>query len=359
MSSIYPPLYDVETSLKQSKVCVTGVTGYVASAIVERLLASGHIVHATCRNPDAPILDQLRNLHNGKTHLHIFKADLLDDGSFDDAIKGCDAVIHVASPFAMTVAESQIDEKLIRPAVNGTANVLGTVSRSPSVHTVVLTSSVAAMQSSPLDHGINYAVSEKDWNPVGREAPYPLSKTLAEKKAWDLYRSQGESKRWRLVTINPGFVVGPAPILPETSESVTIVRRILSGEFRWAGIRLGSGTVDVRDVAAAHCAVLSRGESSGRYLCVAQSGFINDIAIAASEATGRKVDSCFMIPKPIVWALAPWAVGVSRKTIEGWVNNEPKYDTSKIRSEFGFAFIPLKESVRDMIKAMEGKAASN
>jgi len=32
-------------------VCLTGATGYVAGPIVERLLALGHTVHATCRDP--------------------------------------------------------------------------------------------------------------------------------------------------------------------------------------------------------------------------------------------------------------------------------------------------------------------
>lgn len=57
--------------------------------------------------------------------LKLFKADLLQPGSFDGAFQGCDFVVHVASPFIVNVAGAEAAEKLVEPAVQGTAHVLG------------------------------------------------------------------------------------------------------------------------------------------------------------------------------------------------------------------------------------------
>lgn len=47
------PLYEIETSAAPTTVCVTGATGYIAAPIIQRLLAAGHTVRATCRDPNA------------------------------------------------------------------------------------------------------------------------------------------------------------------------------------------------------------------------------------------------------------------------------------------------------------------
>ncbi len=46
----------------------------------------------------------------------------------------------------------------------------------------------------------------------------PRSKKLAEERAWELAKGQG---RWRLVTINPGVVLGPPMAPRKDSESVS------------------------------------------------------------------------------------------------------------------------------------------
>jgi hypothetical protein len=45
------PLYDAEKDAAPRTVCVTGASSYVAGSIIPRLLAAGHTVHATVRNP--------------------------------------------------------------------------------------------------------------------------------------------------------------------------------------------------------------------------------------------------------------------------------------------------------------------
>lgn len=40
----------------------------------------------------------LLELPKAKTHLTLWKADLAEEGSFDEAIQGCTGVFHVATP---------------------------------------------------------------------------------------------------------------------------------------------------------------------------------------------------------------------------------------------------------------------
>jgi hypothetical protein len=50
----------------------------------------------------------LHALDGAKDRLHLFKASLLDDGSFDDVIYGCDCVFHTASPFYHNVKDPKV-----------------------------------------------------------------------------------------------------------------------------------------------------------------------------------------------------------------------------------------------------------
>lgn len=107
MAVLEPPLRDAETR-SQATVCVTGATGYVAGHIVRRLLAAGHTVHGTCRDPNnARSIKHLTSLPGAVDNLKLFKADLLAPGSFDEAVASCSVVFHTASPYAMQVPKGK------------------------------------------------------------------------------------------------------------------------------------------------------------------------------------------------------------------------------------------------------------
>ncbi|MCB9205699.1 MAG: NAD-dependent epimerase/dehydratase family protein, partial [Flavobacteriales bacterium] len=122
------------TTIDRSKpVMVTGATGYVAGWLVKKLLEEGLTVHAAVRDPKNKTklahLDELAA--NSAGSIKYFKADLLQPGSYAEAMEGCELIYHTASPYTLTVNNPQ--KELIDPALKGTQNVLSQASETPSV----------------------------------------------------------------------------------------------------------------------------------------------------------------------------------------------------------------------------------
>jgi len=193
------------TEIDKSKpVMITGATGYVAGWIVQKLLDEGLTVHAPVRDPENAEKLQYLNEIAAKAPgtLKFYQADLLDEGSYADAMAGCQIVFHTASPFKIDVADPQ--KELIDPAQLGTRNVLEEVNRTESVERVVLTSSCAAIygDNADLQKTPNGIFTEDIWNTSSSldHSPYSYSKMLAEKEAWEINEKQN---RWDLVTVNP------------------------------------------------------------------------------------------------------------------------------------------------------------
>ena len=102
---------------KDTPVLVTGATGYVAGQLIKLLLVQGTQVHAAVRDPSKvsklKFLNQLADTLPGS--ITYFKADLLDSGSYLEAMQGCELVYHTASPFSLNIQDPQRD--LIDPAL--------------------------------------------------------------------------------------------------------------------------------------------------------------------------------------------------------------------------------------------------
>lgn len=122
---------------------VTGGNGYIGIQVVATLLNKGFIVHTTVRNLNfqkTAALHALLEKHPAG-QLKIFEADLLTSGSFAKAMKGCSVVHHIACPFVLPQKVKDGERQCIKPALEGTRNVLATVNETHSVRRVVLASS--------------------------------------------------------------------------------------------------------------------------------------------------------------------------------------------------------------------------
>ena len=343
---------EIDTS---APVLVTGATGFLAGWVVKQLVDAGVTVHATVRNPkDNAKCGHLKTLSNiGKGKIVLFKADLLDDGSFAEAMKDCRVVIHVASPFITNYNDAQND--LLEPAIRGTQNVLNTACSMPSVERVVLTSSCAAICGDSIDcqDAPNGILTEDVWNTTSSEThqPYSFSKVSAEKAAWDIADAQD---KWRLVVINPGFIIGPTLSGQSTSATHDLIGGMGDGRMKSGVPAIQIGTVDVRDVADAHIRGAFLDEASGRHIVFKDVVSFLDLALMLSD----KFDAGYSLPKKelpkwLVWLIGPLVDKTfSRKMISRNFGHPWHADNSKSVSALGLSYTSLKSSMEEMFQQM-------
>nr|XP_023915840.1 dihydroflavonol 4-reductase-like [Quercus suber] len=100
-------------------VCVTGAAGFIGSWLVMRLLERGYTVRATVRDPEnLKKVKHLIDLPKASTHLTLWKADLNEEGSFDEAIKGCTGVFHVATPMDFESKDPEVRFLVLSSKIN-------------------------------------------------------------------------------------------------------------------------------------------------------------------------------------------------------------------------------------------------
>lgn len=265
-----------------STVLVTGGSGFIGAHVILQLLAAGHDVRTTVRNPDRA-RDVVAMLREGGASapdmIGFVTADLLRDDGWRAAVAGCDHVLHVASPLLTHVPDDE--NELIIPAREGTLRVLR-AARDAGVKRVVVTSSFAAIgyghppRATPFDETV-----WSDIDGVDVQA-YPKSKTLAERAAWDFIAREGGGLE--LAVVNPTAVFGPV-LGADFSSSIGIIKALLDGAMP-AVPRIYFGLVDVRDVADLHLRVMSAPGANGeRFL--ATSGDIMSVLQIARLLRGK------------------------------------------------------------------------
>ncbi len=344
----------------QAPVMITGATGYVAGRLVEKLLQEGHIVHAAVRDPDSR--KKLRYL-DGMTEelpgsIRYFKTDLLEQGSYAEAMAGCELVFHTASPFTLDVQDPM--KELIEPAKLGTRNVLEQADQTPSVQRVVVTSSCAAIygDNADLEKTPDGVFTEETWNTSSsvEHQAYSYSKTLAEREAWEIH---GKQDRWDLVTVNPTLVMGPGINPHGTSESFSMMKQYGDGTLKAGVPRWGFGVVDVRDLAEAHYRAGFTPEAKGRYIVSGHDSDLADLAVPLREHFGTAYPfPTRTMPKWLVWLVGPLVnKAMTRKAIRLNVGLPWKGDNSKSVRELGISYRPLEETVVDFFQQMVDSGA--
>lgn len=165
-------------------VLITGVNGFIAGHLTERLLRLGVSVRGTARRPEAAAW-------LGSQGVAVIRAELEDRDALFRAAEGCGAVVHAA---AWTGGPELPDDAGYQVNVDGTANVLA-AAQAAGVERFIYISSVAV-------YGRNRAklVDETAATPKVGQA-YPDSKIVAEA----LVRGSGLP----YVIIRPASTYGP------------------------------------------------------------------------------------------------------------------------------------------------------
>ncbi|XP_058722028.1 cinnamoyl-CoA reductase CAD2 [Vicia villosa] len=312
-------------------VCVTGASGYIASWIVKFLLHGGYTVKATVRDPSDPKkIDHLLKLDGAKERLQLFKANLLEEGSFDSVVQGCYGVFHTASPFYHDVKDPQAE--LIDPALKGTLNVLKSCAKSPSLKRVVLTSSMAAVAYNGKPRTPDVVVDETWFTDpdLSRESNlwYVLSKTLAEDAAWKFVKENNID----MVTINPAMVIGPL-LQPVLNTSAAAILTLINGAQTYPNAAFG--WVNVKDVANAHILAYENASASGRHCLVERVVHHSEIVKILRELyPSLQLPEKCADDKPSV----------------------PIYQVSKEKvKSLGIEYIPLEVSIKETVESLKEK----
>jgi dihydroflavonol-4-reductase len=332
-------------------VLVTGASGFIASHIISQLLAAGYRVRGTVRDPARTAKhSHLMALPGAVERLDLVPADLLDPDAFDEAVVGCDYVLHTASPFQLDVGDPQRD--LVEPAVNGTLSVLRACQEAGSARRVVLTSSVAAIT----DRADGHVYTEADWNTSSSltRNPYYFSKTLAEQAAWGFVdRSSG----FDLVVINPFYVIGPL-LGPEPSTSHAFLTGLTKGSAP-AILDIEWPFVDVRDVARAHILAMENPDAGGRYIVAAGIRTMRQVVdLLKANGWGNRYRLPSMsvdrgIGVPLSKLIARFQSSGTRDYLTNHLGGVMRFDSSKVQAELGLVFRDLDDTILETMEDLE------
>ncbi|EGV64828.1 hypothetical protein PSN45_005174 [Yamadazyma tenuis] len=327
-----------------SKVLVTGATGFIGAHCVQQLLDRGYEVKTAARSKNK--FNTLKACFEEHHQSKLSFALVSDIGNYEqlvEAVKDCDGVLHLASPFSYTVTD--MEAQLLKPAYDGTVTMLEASLTEPKVKRVIITSSFAAVYDASKGLQPDYVYTEKEFSPLTWEdgantkdvsLAYRASKIVAEKAAWQFMEEK--NPQFDLCVLCPTMVFGP---LLSNQLFTTFEDLNLSNSVVWTIATSkevpptkGPLFVDVRDLAWAHVEALgSEAASNSRYLISAGDFDNQEIADILRES---------------------WS---DKKLREGVPTGNPghrltgthfKTDSSKAIAELGMTFRSLKESVLDL-----------
>ncbi|KAH7685980.1 bifunctional dihydroflavonol 4-reductase/flavanone 4-reductase protein, partial [Dioscorea alata] len=257
-------------------VCVTGAAGYVGSWLVMRLLERGYTVKATVRDPNKEEkVKHLVDLPGSKTRLSLWKADLVDEGSFDEAIDGCIAVFHNATP--MDFLSKDPENEVIKPTVDGVLNIMRSCLKAKSLQKIVFTSSAGAVT---MQEHLKPVYDEDCWTDVDfcRKKKmtawmYFVSKTLAEKAAIEFAEQNGLN----LVSVIPTLVNGQF-IMNSMPPSMLTALALITKNVPHYSILNPIQFVHLDDLCHALIFLFEHPEAKGRYICSSHDITLPDLA---------------------------------------------------------------------------------
>ncbi|GAB6053260.1 NAD-dependent epimerase/dehydratase family protein [Magnetospira thiophila] len=315
---------------------VTGGTGFVGAAVVRRLQAAGHEVRALARlGSDRRNLDGL--------DLEVVEGDLNDADSLAQALKGCDALFHVAADYRLWAR----DPETIRSAnPTGTRNIM-TAALKAGVGRIVYTSSVAVLSTA------SDGRSATEDTPVTYDqmiGAYKQSKFLAE----EIVRTMVVEQGLPAVIVNPSTPVGPRDIKPTpTGRLIVEAARGKVPAFVDTGLNL----VHVDDVAEGHLLAFERGEIGERYILGGENWSLRDILAEIARLTDRKPPTV-ALPHGLVMPIAWLAEAVARltrsdkepfATVDGirMARKKMFFSIAKAEDHLGYHPRPAREGLRD------------
>lgn len=315
---------------------VTGATGFVGSAVMRQLLARGEEVRVLSRAGS-----DRRNLQGFDAE--IVTGDLGDPDSLKAAIRGCDALYHVAADYRLWVRDP---DSMYSANVEGSRNLIQAAADA-GVSRAVYTSSVAVLGK------VKNGESSDEDTPTGLDqmiGHYKRSKYLAEEAVKEVAAATG----FPVVIVNPSTPIGPHDVKPTPTGQVIV--QAASGKMP-AFVNTGLNVVHVEDVAAGHLLAFEKGVPGERYILGGENMTLREILIVIADITGGKA-SKVALPHDLLWPLAmgaeAWAAISGKEpfvTRDGLRMSKRMmfFSSTKAERELGYKARPAREALADAV----------
>jgi dihydroflavonol-4-reductase len=334
---------------ENKKVLLTGISGYIGNHCAVELLKNGYSVRGSVRSlsKSKQLTQVIKKEIDPKGNLEFCELDLLNDSGWDKAMKGCDYVLHVASPFINI--EPKDESEYIKHAVEGTMRALKSAKKA-GIKRVVLTSSMVSM----LDNANkSIDIDFNSWTNVKAKnvSAYAKSKTLAEKSAWDFIKSQNQDEAMELTVINPGPVFGPTLSGNLEGASIGMFKQMMSGEMPMvpqAAINMS----DVRDVAKIHVLALENPKANGkRFIVTTENPYKFQELAQILKSNGYEKVSTKLAPNFLLKFMGNF--NREARSMRAFIGNTYNGDTSSTMSTFDWKPISFQKTVLDTAKSIE------
>ncbi|MDG1038832.1 MAG: NAD-dependent epimerase/dehydratase family protein [Polaribacter sp.] len=330
------------------KVLLTGISGFVGQHCAVQLLENGYSVRGSVRNfsKEQEVRKGIAKVIDAKDNLEFCELDLLNDEGWDEAMKGCDYVLHVASPFV--IAEPKDENEMIKPAVEGTLRALKAAKKA-GVKKVVLTSSTVAMAG---DKKKNH-LTQASWTNAQTDnvGAYIKSKALAERAAWDFYNKQDSSDKMELTVVNPGPIYGPTLTGNLSGASMGMISDLISGKVPMLP-NVHYVMSDVRDIAKIHVDAMENTESNGQRFIVTSEKPYSFLSMAYTlKANGFKKSNPKKAPSFMVKFMSLF--NAEMKGMLPFVDAEVSADISPTKRVFDWKPISFEKTLIDSAKSVE------
>lgn len=322
-------------------ILITGANGLVGNFVCRKLLEESIPFKAMVRkNSDLSWLSDI------KDKINWVEGDITDILSIEEAIQGCDTVIHSAA----IVSYDPRDRKIMRKVnIEGTANLVD-VSIKAGVRKLIHVSSVAAVGK---PKGMKVVDENTTWVDSNVPSVYAESKHESEIEAW-----RGNMEGLDVCIINPSLILGPGDW---NRSSGRIFKYVYEQKPFYTDKK--ANYVDVRDVANIIVKLYKENITGERFIVNAgQIEYKELFEKIAREFNKRppfiKVNYFVMYIAMIMEKIKSWITGkepyVTRETITLSEMNV-FYDNSKIVKELNYKFIPVDETIKWTCEELEKK----
>ncbi|TAQ89948.1 hypothetical protein B7494_g1731 [Chlorociboria aeruginascens] len=259
--------------MASSLVFITGGTGFIGSQVIRATLNAGYRVRLSIRKPEQA--EKITKLYPGYTSKieTVIVPDTTKTDAFKSVLNDASYIFHLASP--MPGKGSDVKTDYVKPAVQGTEQILYAALNYPQIKKVIVMSSCLALM--PVDAMGRKENFVKDNTgeviPVdldmsfpagltGHGIKYAASKILAHQATRDFLVK--ENPHYDLITLHPTFVLGHN-LVQESAQGLDGVNGLFwMSLFSEQQPLIPSAWVHVQDVADAHIKLLDTPVESGK-----------------------------------------------------------------------------------------------